>query len=290
MSARRVPRMCHAMQACSLLLGIIARGEWHMRTGYTALIQAFLLVAVPGCSSNSEKQGTDAHTGGATGTGGAVGGGANAPNRAGAGGGSGGSIVSPGGAAGKGGSVSPPGTGGYETCLVCGGHPGAGGTVAAAGGTAGSGNAGGRMAGGAAGTAGAAGAAGATDPGLGCAMAGGMCGCSCNTGTTAAPALMGGCPQPCPLCGGCSMQCCLPDTVGDAGSVACGSQRCRANQLCVQQCVGIGPLPAPHCVDIPPSCAASVSCGCLPSNVCTGGGLCTDSRIQGHHLECFGCL
>jgi hypothetical protein len=98
--------------------------------------------------------------------------------------------------------------------------------------------------------------------------------------------LMSGCPQPCAQCGACSMQCCVPNV--DAGSVACGTEKCTSNQFCLQPCSGTIPQPPPHCADLPSSCGGTLSCGCLPSTIC-GGAMCTDSRIQGRTLTCFGC-
>lgn len=145
---------------------------------------------------------------------------------------------------------------------------------------------------GAAGTAGAGGVAGSTASGgatgaSACARAGGVCECSCGNGTSAVFSLMNSCPQPCPTCGGCGMQCCAPNA--DAGSFQCGSQRCASNQFCLQPCSGTDPQPPPHCVDLPSSCGPTPTCGCLPSSLCGGAGMCTDSRIQGHMVTCFGC-
>lgn len=170
------------------------------------------------------------------------------------------------------------GAGGSAT----GGSAGNGGAGAGAGG---SGNSSGRAgAGGAAGSTASGGAAGTPTA---CAEAGGTCECSCGTGTAEVLSLMTGCPQPCALCGGCSMQCCVP--TADGGTFPCGSQVCAANQICVQPCVGIGPQPPPRCATVPSSCGSNVTCGCLPSDICSNGGMCTDSRIQGHMLTCFGC-
>jgi hypothetical protein len=136
-----------------------------------------------------------------------------------------------------------------------------------------------------------------------CVQAGGACGCTCSAGYHLATALSPSCPQPCPTCGACGGNCCLPnandsgsdgDSFGgapaDAGPIACGSTSCGADQLCVQPCSGTAPQPPPHCAPWPTACTGSVTCACLPADICGGAGMCSNSiSVQGRNVVCFGC-
>jgi hypothetical protein len=137
--------------------------------------------------------------------------------------------------------------------------------------------------GGTAGTGGAAGSAGAGGASSNdCVRSGGICECSCGPGTAPDSARANACPQPCPTCGRCSDQCCMPTTI------VCGTQTCTVNQICVHPCSGTPPQPPPHCADIPAPCGASVTCGCL-TNICGGAGTCTMSGSEGRDVTCQGC-
>jgi hypothetical protein len=136
-----------------------------------------------------------------------------------------------------------------------------------------------------------------------CVQAGGECGCSCRQSYHLAPSLSSSCPPPCPTCGACSGNCCLPDALDsgnaadspgggltDAGPTPCGTATCGAGQICVQPCSGTAPQPPPHCAPRPAGCAGILTCGCLPSDICGGAGMCTDSfSIHGSNVVCFGC-
>jgi hypothetical protein len=182
-----------------------------------------------------------------------------------------GSAPATGGAVGAGGSVGAGGTGGS---IAAGGASGSGGFSGGStdsGGVAGSGGSLG------------SGGAGGSAPNA-CVQAGGICECSCGAGTSASPSLLSACPQPCPLCGGCGQQCCLPID----GPFPCGTQTCTKNQVCVRPCSGTAPQPPPHCTDVPPACGTTVTCGCLPSDVCGGAGTCTNASFY-RLIMCQGC-
>jgi hypothetical protein len=101
-------------------------------------------------------------------------------------------------------------------------------------------------------------------------------------------------------------------TGGTGGSVVCGSRACTSSELCVRpSCGGTAPRcnplpdggpcptgwtyrafcnnsptpgpgceeppctpPAPFCITRPASCGATITCACLPTNVCQSGGGC----------------
>jgi hypothetical protein len=136
-----------------------------------------------------------------------------------------------------------------------------------------------------------------------CVQAGGECGCTCSLGYQSSRSLSPSCPQPCPTCGACSGNCCLPvapdsggdadasnGSAADAGPIPCGASTCDAGQICVVPCAGFGPPPPPHCDPWPAACAGALTCGCLPSDVCSNGGMCdAASSISGRSVVCFGC-
>src|SRR5205814_3668350 len=104
---------------------------------------------------------------------------------------------------------------------------------------------------------------------------GGTCQCAggpCPAGTHAS---RGTCPQPCPTCGGCSESCCEPGEV-DAGTLPCGTTKCKSSQVCVHGCTGTGGVPSALCTDVPQACGRTPTCGCLPSTVCSGS-VCPDT-------------
>jgi hypothetical protein len=164
---------------------------------------------------------------------------------------------------------------------------------------------GGSNAGGAGGTTGAGGSGGGSGGG------GGTGGCApnhvwcsgCEPGTGAC--YPGGCP---------GVACPPPDggPGGTGGSALCGARACTSSELCVHpgcggtapQCIAVpdggqcpdgwtyraicnrgqttGPgceeppctPPTPFCITPPASCGATVTCSCLPANVCQTGGTC----------------
>jgi hypothetical protein len=167
------------------------------------------------------------------------------------------------------------------TSPMSGGAAGASGSAGTGGnGTGNSAGIGGNATGGSVGSGGAGGSGGSQANN--CTRAGGICECACGSGTVATPALANTCPQPCPGCGRCSDQCCVPSPI------VCGTATCTVNQICVHPCSGTPPEPPPRCVDIPSSCNGTVSCGCL-SNVCGGAGTCTISLPEGREVTCQGC-
>jgi hypothetical protein len=215
-------------------------------------------------------------------------------------------------AAGACGSTAQPGQDG-------GGGAGAGGT----GGGAGAGGRGGGS-GGAAGAPGGRGGGGGTggcasnqvwcpgcDPGTGACYVGGCPGSACPPPDGGAAGASGSGGR-----GG------TGGSAGTGGSVVCGGQVCTNGELCVRpSCGGTAPRcnplpdggqcptgwtyktfcnaspapgpgceeppctpPAPFCIARPASCGATVTCSCLPSNVCQFGGGC--GFISGAEVLC----
>ena len=87
-----------------------------------------------------------------------------------------------------------------------------------------------------------------------------------------------------------------------AGSVACGTQTCTADQACARYQFGMAPAPDmgpqsyPYCMTIPSACQCDRTCACLEANggikkACeqpgglNGSGTCSDSTGE---LRCIG--
>jgi hypothetical protein len=177
-------------------------------------------------------------------------------------------------------AVMDGGTGGSTEGDAGGGGPGAAGR----GGSGGGGGAGSGVAGGAGGAAGAAvGGRGGGAGGTG--GRGGASGCLQSDGSTTCTGT-----QVCvlPDCMRAPAECvpivCQPNTNCCQAAISCtvdGGTGCMSP---VRSCVD---SPVSFCVDIPANCAGTPTCGCLPSNICTGTQRCvsvSERRVVGCNL------
>jgi len=246
-----------------------------------------LLLLVIGACGSTAKPGPDG--GGGSSAGGAaatIGGG-------GRGGGSGGAAGSAGGQSGGGGTggcapnqVWCPGCGPDSGACYVGGCPGvacpppdAGAGASGSSGAAGGGGAGGR--GGTTGSGGAGGAAGSSGRGGSGGGSGGTGGSAlCGARACASSEL---CVHP--SCGGTAPRC---DPVPDGGQCPTGwtyKSFCNTSPSPGPGCEEPPCTPpAPFCTTRPASCGATVTCSCLPNNVCQNGGGC--GLISGGDVIC----
>jgi len=234
-----------------------------------------LLVLVVGACESTAKPGADG------------GGGSNAGGTTG-GGGHGGSAGSAGGQSGGGGTtgcaanqVWCPGCEPGSGACYSGGCPGVacpppdgGAGASGSGGTSGSGGAGGR--GGSGGNAGHGGSGGGTGG------TGGVKACGTHLCTTGEICVH-------PSCGGIALPCVpLPDG-GQCPSGYTYSSFCATFGSTPGSGPGCQPPPctppAPYCLAVPASCGTSVTCSCLPANVCQGGGACV--LVSGGEVLCL---
>ena len=253
-------------------------------------IGLLLVLAVGACGSTA-KPGSDGGGGSnAGGAGGTTGGGGR--------GGGGGVAGSAGGQSGGGGtggcapnqvwcSGCEPGTG---ACYV-GGCPGVacpppdgGAGASGSGGGSGSGGTGGRGGttgtGGRGGDGGGSGGRGGSGGGTGGTGGAAVCGTRACTGSEI-------CVRP--SCGGTALPCLA---VPDGGQCPSGyTYRSFCANIGTQQGPGPGcepppcTPPAPYCFTVPASCGSTVTCSCLPANVCQGGGSC--GLISGGEVRCL---
>jgi hypothetical protein len=234
-------------------------------------VSLLFLLAVGACGSTAQT--------GPDGGGGSNGGGAGGITGGGGRGGGAGAVGGQSGGGGTGGCAPnqiwcpgcEPGTG---ACYV-GGCPGiaclpdgGAGTVGSGGlsGTGGTGGRGGTT--GSGGRVGSAGGAGHGGSGGGAAGAGGAAACGCTSGEICVR----------PSCGGTALACIA---VPDGGLCPSGYTY---NSFCtsIEFSSGPGPgcqpppctPPPSYCLAVPASCGSPVTCSCLPSNVCQGGGAC----------------